>query len=267
MARTTAKKRRNPEVTLPPKVTGKGTLTVIKQAHPMTEAAAFLQMIERAAKDPQIDVPKLKELLSIRDRERERESATQFAMAMSEAQGRMEAVRRDCYNPNTKSKYASYQALDAAIRPVYSRYGFALTFNTEPQASPDISRVTCLVMHKGGHSERYQKDMPIVTTGPKGADLMTRTHASVSADTYAMRDLLRMIWNIATFDDDGNAAASVLISPDQLIELEKLVESTGADLDKFIAYMGVSELAALPARKFENAKTALRNVAKKAGRS
>jgi hypothetical protein len=260
------KRQRNPEVALPSRISGKGKLTVIAPAQPMTEAAAFMQMIERAAKDPTIDVAKLKELLAIRDREREREAVTAFAMSMSDAQGQMEPVRRDCSNPNTKSRYASYQALDAAVRPVYSRHGFALTFNTEPQSSQDISRVTCLVMHKGGHTVRYQKDMPIVTTGPKGTDMMTRTHASVSADTYAMRDLLRMIWNIATFDDDGNAAGSTPIDAQQLIELEKLIEETGADLDKFCAYMGVSELAALPARKFENAKTALRNVAKKAGR-
>jgi len=267
-AARTRKRATNPAVMLPPKQRP-GALTVVRGTpQPLSEGAAFIQMIERAAKDPNVDVAKLKELLAIRDRERERESATAFAMAMSEAQGQMEPVRRDCFNPQTKSKYASYQALDAKIRPIYSKHGFALTFNTEPQPSNDISRVTCLVMHKGGHSVLYQKDMPIVTTGPKGAEMMTRTHASVSADTYAMRDLLRMIWNIATVDDDGNAAAAgASITPEQLIELERLIESTGADLDKFVAYMGISELAALPARKFDNAKAALRNVAKKAGRS
>jgi len=259
-------RRRNPEVVLPPK-SNKPLAVIRGTAVPMSEGAAFIQMIERAAKDPQIDVPKLKELLAIRDREREREAATAFAMSMSEAQGQMEAVRRDCFNPQTKSKYASYQALDAAIRPAYVRHGFSLTFNTEPQSAHDISRVTCLVMHKGGHSMLYQKDMPIVTQGPKGGDVMTRTHASMSADTYAMRDLLRMIWNIATVDDDGNAAGSLPITSEQLIELEKIIEATGADLDKFCAYMGVSDLPMLPAKKFENAKTALRNVAKKAGRS
>jgi len=270
MATKAAKTKRratNPDVTLPPKISGKGTLTVIKPAQQLSEGAAFIQMIERAAKDPQIDVSKLKELLAIRDREREREASTAFAMAMSEAQSQMEAVRRDCHNPQTKSKYASYQALDAAVRPVYTRHGFSLTFNTVPQSSHDFSRVTCLVMHKGGHSLLYEKDMPIVTQGPKGGDVMTRTHASMSADTYAMRDLLRMIWNIATVDDDGNAAGSEPITAAQLIELEKIIEQTGADLDKFCAYMGVSDLPMLPQRKFENAKAALRNVAKKAGRS
>ena len=257
-----AKKRAtNPAVPLPPKEGRK--LAVIKPAQPLSEGAAFIQMIERAAKDPTIDVPKLKELLMIRDREREREALTSFAMSMSAAQSEMEPVRRDLYNTQTKSKYASYQKLDAAVRPIYSKHGFALTFNTEPLSTYDFSRVTCLVMHTGGHSMLYQKDVPIVTTGPKGGDVMTKTHASMSADTYGMRDLLRMIFNIATIDDDGNAAGTPPISAQELIELEALIEKTGADLDKFCAYMRISALEELPSNKFKNAKAALEKKAER----
>jgi ERF superfamily len=268
---TTKTKTRKPrvvaEVSLPkvPKETGK---VVALPSRVMSEGAAFIAMIERAARDPKIDVSKLKELLELRDREREQQAVQAFAQAMVDAQAQMEPIRRDMFNPVTKSRYASYAALDRKMRPIYSRNGFGLTFNTEPTSSKDFSRVLCDVMHAAGHVRHYQKDVPIVTEGAKGKEFMTLTHASISADTYGMRDLLRMIFNIATTDDDGNAAAAgPAVSPEQLIELEKLIEETQANLDKFCAHMRIAELPALPASRFEEAKIALRTVAKKAGRA
>ena len=43
----------------------------------------------------------------------------------------MDPVRKDCENRQTSSKYASYAALDRAIRRHYSDNGFSLQYNTE----------------------------------------------------------------------------------------------------------------------------------------
>src|SRR5215468_4379730 len=80
-------------------------------AAPLTEAQAFIAMIERAAKDPAIDVAKLKELLAIKNSEQDRVASAAYASAMTQCQEEMEPVRRDCVNTQTRSRYASYEAL------------------------------------------------------------------------------------------------------------------------------------------------------------
>src|SRR5712664_5017083 len=73
---------------------------------------AFLQMIERAARDPSIDIDKLDRLLLMRERENSRIAEQTFNAAMAAAQAEMEPIRFDSSNDQTRSRYASYAALD-----------------------------------------------------------------------------------------------------------------------------------------------------------
>jgi hypothetical protein len=178
-------------------------------------------MIERAARDPNVDVGKLEHLLNLKTAEQRRLAQDMCNTAMALAQAEMVAVKRDLKNPHTQSRYASYEALDNAVRPIYSRHGFALSFGTEAiqplmklngdtatQVDQGGLLVTCDVMHRDGHTFRKSIPMPITTKGPRGQDVMTPIHATGSAATYGRRYLLLMIFNIVLTDsdDDGNRA-------------------------------------------------------------
>lgn len=172
------------------------------------ETPTIFTVIERAARDPAVDIDKLERLLQMQERLQAKQAQVEFDNAMADAQEQMQQVRKDSYNLQTKSRYASYAALDAAMRPVYSRHGFALSFDTEAAADSYV-RVVCCVAHRGGHRQRHQIDMPADGKGAKGADVMTKTHATGSAVQYGKRYLLGMIFNVALSDrpdDDGNAA-------------------------------------------------------------
>ena len=201
-----------------------------------SESAAVLHMIERAARDPSVDITKLQQLMEMRERIANRQAEADFDSSLTGAQSAMGRVRTDSNNPQTKSRYASYGALDAAMRPVYTSHGFALSFNTENPA-PDVVRVLCRVSHKGGHSRTYQIDMPADGKGAKGGDVMTKTHATGSAVSYGMRYLLKMIFNVAVSDrdDDGNGASDTgnVVSQDQLSKLVELADEVGADKAAF----------------------------------
>jgi hypothetical protein len=172
-----------------------------------SEGSAFLAMIERAARDPSIDIDKLDRLLMMRERENARVAEREFSAAMSSAQAAMLPINTDSKNDQTRSKYASYAALDSAVRPIYTKHGFGLTFNTEDAPHDLEVRVVCQVHHTGGHTGRYHIDMPVDGKGARGGDVMTRTHAMGSGVSYGMRYLLKMIFNLAIGkDDDGNAA-------------------------------------------------------------
>lgn len=139
----------------------------------------------------------------------ERDDARRIAFntAMSQVQNEMQRVTPNAQNPQTRSDYATYDRLDAAVRPIYSKHGFSLSFNTKKSDIPDTIDMTCLVSHDGGWSQEYYIPIPADGKGARGNDVMTKTHAAGSAVSYGMRYLLKMIFNIPIgFDDDGNAA-------------------------------------------------------------
>ena len=169
------------------------------------DATSIMTVIDRAASDPKTDVEKLTGLLNLYERITARSAEQAFHDAMNAAQEELRPVAADASNPQTKSKYASYPALDHAVRPLYSRHGFSLSFNTADGAPPDYVRVVCRVAHREGHKEIYHVDMPADGKGAKGGDVMTKTHAVGAAMSYGQRYLLKLIFNMAVGeDDDGN---------------------------------------------------------------
>lgn len=230
-----------------------------------SETGAIISMIERAARDPAVDIEKLRQLMQMRSEIEAKANERAFGEAMSAAQSEMRSVAADANNPQTRSKYASYHALDRALRPIYTGHGFSLSFNTGTDAPDQYVRVLCRVTNSG-HSVDYHIDMPADGKGAKGGDVMTKTHATGSAISYGMRYLLKMIFNVAVGenDDDGNgASAGEKLAPDQVEWLQTLVVEVGADLPKFFGYltkqfrMPIGRLEDIPAAKYPQVVDAL----------
>ena len=165
-----------------------------------------LMMIERAARDQSVDIEKMDRLLQMKERMDAKAAQIEYDAAMSRAQEEMRPIRANLENPQTRSEYADYAALDRAIRPIYSRHGFSLSFGTGDTKLDNHVRVVCTVAAHG-HREHPFLDMPADGKGARGNDVMTKTHATGAAITYGKRYLLGMIFNLAvTRDDDGNGA-------------------------------------------------------------
>lgn len=169
---------------------------------PVEQADIF----ERLLRDPEVSADKVERFMALWERGEAKKAEGAFNVAMSAAQSEMRPVAADADNPQTRSKYASYAALDKALRPVYTKHGFGLSFNTGETPSSDVVRVLCYVSHVAGHSREYHIDMPADGKGAKGGDVMTKTHATGAAVAYGTRYLLKMIFNVAVGedDDDGN---------------------------------------------------------------
>jgi ERF superfamily len=166
-----------------------------------TQAAGYRDLIIRAASDPNFNVETLERIVALEEQREQRVGETAFNDAMSSAQAEMAPIAADCVNPQTRSKYASYTALDRAIRPIYTKHGFAVTFSTEPTGMPNEILVVGYVS-KGGIKERKQVPMPIDTTGIQGKAVMTRTHATLAAISYGKRSCLTSMFNLTTDDDE-----------------------------------------------------------------
>ena len=172
------------------------------------DSAAVLSVIMKASADPSTDVTKLERLLDMYERISAKNAETAFNDAMNKAQADMRHVSADSYNPQTRSHYASYAALDKALRPIYIKHGFSLSFDTADGGAETVT-VLCYVSHNAGHTRTYRAVMPADGKGAKGGDVMTKTHAAGAGMSYGMRYLLKMIFNVAVGedDDDGNGAS------------------------------------------------------------
>jgi len=200
-----------------------------------------IQMIERAAVNPEVDIDKMERLMNMQERMMDRNAETEFNQAMSIAQSEVGFVNVDLKNGQTHSKYASYVQMDRALRPVYTRRGFALSFNTEATDKPDMVRVLCYVTHKAGHTRNYSIDMPADGKGAKGGDVMTKTHATGAASSYGMRYLLKLIFNVAIGeeDTDGNATVEPVnyITENQINALHSKIKEHELDMKAFLRWM------------------------------
>lgn len=226
----------------------------------LSEAASLMEVITRAARDPDTDVDKLERMMGMYERITTKQAEQAFNEAMTQAQGEMLPIAANANNPQTHSKYATYDALDAALRPIYTKHGFSPSFDSGDGAPPEHVRVLCYLSHSGGFTRTYRMDMPADGKGAKGGDVMTKTHATGSAFTYGQRYLLAMMFNVAVSgkrDDDGNAAgakkAGKAVSPEQVKTLLKMIEDAGATAEQFCEIAKIEAVPELRANHFDNA--------------
>lgn len=200
------------------------------------EGGAGIDVIERLAK-LQYDM-------------QDREARIGFDEALNRCQSKMKRVATDMTNPQTHSKYASYAALDRAIRSEYTSEGFAISFGEDEGSTADYI-VMLAYLSRAGHTRTYRKGMPIDTKGPKGNDVMTKTHAAGSGGSYAKRYLLKDIFNLAIGedDDDGNLGVKNGSMGDLDSYLQRIETSTSLEELKAVYQEGTAKAMNLQDQK------------------
>jgi hypothetical protein len=166
-------------------------------------------VFERALRDVSMPIERVREIYDLK-REIEADLAEQeYIRVRSLVEQELEPVAKDASNPSTRSKYATLAAVIAAVRPVYSKHGIVIEFDTglaDPSLGDGWIRILAFLSHQSGYKRTFHIDMPADGKGARGNDVMTRTHATGSAFSYGRRYLLLGIFNIAVEDDDGNNA-------------------------------------------------------------
>lgn len=194
---------------------------VMKMPEPEA-ASSLIQVIERAATNPNVDIDKMERLLEMQERIMARDAEAEFNAAMADVQGELRPVIHDAKNDQTRSHYATLEAVAKATKPILVKHGFALSFGTADCPVQDHYRITCDLTHSGGHSKHYFADIPADLTGLKGTPNKTKTHAFGSTMSYGRRYLTLLIFDIATEDDDGNSAEPPAARQDQFLRGERI---------------------------------------------
>jgi hypothetical protein len=246
-----------------------------------SESAALVAALERAAANPKVNIDKMRALMEMHREIAARQAETEYHVAMSACQAEMAPISADANNPQTSSKYASYPQMDRALRPIYTKHGFGLSFDEGESPKPDHIRLLCYVMHRAGHKVVHKIDLCADGKGAKGNAAMTLTHASGSAHTYGKRYLVKDIFNVAVYepDDDGNGAGGKrgeeidprdnaarvkagYISHEEIAELRALMTKLKTDEAGFLKYMHVQQVADIPKIQLKTAIRAIHSSAK-----
>lgn len=241
---------------------------------PVSETAAIVSMIERAARDPSVDIDKMERLLQMQERIMARQSKAAYDAALAEMQpklpvigrrGRIEIRAKDAKGERTgavqqSTGYALWEDINEGIRPVLAEHGFALSFRVGLAEDGKIT-VTGILSHREGHREETTITLMHDSSGSKNA-----VQAVGSSTSYGKRYTASALLNLTSRgdDDDGKAACdAATITVDQADELAKLLTDTKSNVVLFLKAIKLESLTEIRADKFEAAKKLITDTAAK----
>lgn len=235
------------------------TIEHVPTATAVSESAAIIQVIERAATNPNVDIDKMERLLQMHERIMERNSKEAYDAAFADMQKDLPVIAErggiKDRNGNVQSKYALWEDINEAIKPVLAKHGFGISFRTGQSDGKII--VTGVLSHRAGHREETTMELPVDTSGSKNA-----VQAVGSSTSYGKRYTAQALLNLTSTgeDDDGKAAGvGNTITDEQVIYLRELIEAVGADEKRFLSHGKVERLADIRADQFQNAVNLLKS--------
>ena len=205
------------------------------------------------------DPDTLQKFMDLQERYEANEARKAYAADMAKCQAKMEPIVANAENDHTRSSYAKLGHINKQITPIYTRYGFSISFgHGKPEREGEI-RTTARVLHKLGHFEDFFIDLPADDAGSQGTVNKTPIHARASSNTYGQRYIVKGIFNLSLMDedDDGNLAGGVSggVEEDQAMKLAAMI--TDWDIPNggkaIMREFGIDDWAQLPAKKFEKA--------------
>lgn len=187
-------------------------------------SGGLLAVIERASRDPSVDIEKLERLFALKERMDARDASRAFTEAkiamrpaLPEITMKGYIVIRDKANPNKiiqDTPFARFEDIHDAVMPVLTANGFDLSYRNG--LSPDGKvRVTTILSHVAGHFEETSFDLPHDSSGSKNA-----VQAVGSSTSYGKRYGTLSILNIKVAGEDDDGATSEDIEP-VVVEIEK----------------------------------------------
>ncbi len=174
---------------------------------------AMLGAFKTVLKKTDIDIDKVKQLMTLQREVQQENAKLEFNAAMARVQARITAVVKNKYNSQTSSWYADLNAICEMVTPLYSAEGFSVSYGTDLSPLEGYTRTNLTLAHHAGFEKVYPLDLPIDNKGMAGGTNKTDIHGIRSSHTYARSILITMAFNIAQkgADDDGNAAGGASI--------------------------------------------------------
>lgn len=218
----------------------------VTEVQTVADVSPMMAMIDRAARDPAVDIDKLERLMAMKERHDAQEAQREFDNAMADMQPKLPSIG-ERGNAAGRYTFALWEDINSVVKPILQQHGFALTFRT---SFVDGVAVTGVLSHRAGHREETSITLPADGSGNKNA-----VQAVASSVSYGKRYTASALLNLTTHgeDDDAYKAVEEAITESQEIQLSEMLEATGSDKAKFLKFFKVNGLSELPAKKFQQA--------------
>ena len=211
------------------------------------ESGALISMIERAARDPSVDIDKMERLFQMHERVQAQSAKAAFIAAHAEMQpelpvidrnGRIERKSRDDSGQRQAAKatkYALWEDVVETINPILAKHGFSLSFRIKQEQRVEV---TAVLGHRGGHCEETSMLLGIDESGAKN-----NLQGWGSSVSYGKRYTAFALLNIVSRgdDDDGQKAADKPTDA-TLDEITKLIDDSKSDRTWFLEHYSVETL-------------------------
>jgi ERF superfamily protein len=198
--------------------------------------------------NPDIEVNRLREMAELLKWAEERDASKAFSEAMRLAQEEMRPIVRNAENSQTHSQYATMDAIDEIIRPIYVKHGLSLSFNS-PGFTKEGVTISCVVSHTLGHREHYSLQGELDMAGPQGKANKTPIQGLSSSISYLQRILTRMIFNLTFKNADKDGREQGYVNAHEMQALGDLMHEMSfspAAQSKFLETFGAKALSEIP---------------------
>ena len=169
----------------------------------------MITFLERVMRDPVFPIEKAQAAMQLAVEQQKRVAERAFVFDLNAMQMELTQITRDRHNPAFHSKYATEAAIDAAARPVYTKYGFSITYGTAPAIVPGNIAITCTVAHRSGFAETHSLEAPAVPAN-RG---VTQLQAVGGTVTYLKRTLVKMVLALVTADNPEDNDGNGIVEP------------------------------------------------------
>lgn len=193
-----------------------------------SEAGALISMIERAARDQNVDIEKFERLLAVKERVEAAAARRAFNEAVSMAKGEIPPIIKNrvvdftSQKGRTHYRHEDLAGIASVVDPILNKHGLSYRF----RSTQDGNRVTvtCILSHKDGYAEETALSAGEDHSGNKNA------HQAIgSAATYLQRYTLKLALGLsASNDDDARSSGEATADASELrAEGERIARDEG----------------------------------------
>lgn len=240
---------------------------------------SIMLIMERMAKNKEVDTTKLAQIREFGEAMLADQRRTAFDAALAAMQPDLPTITaRGTIEIRAKTssgerdgkllqstKYAKWEDINDTIKPVLSRHGFNLRFETG--LAPDGRVMVTGILSGHGHREQSVFVLPHDATGSKNA-----VQAIGSSTSYGKRYAASALLNITSRgeDDDGVASGepvddSPRLSQAQIDALIEKCEAVGCTRQRFLKWVPAERFEDIPAHAFDSCVAGLNNFGKSKG--
>lgn len=203
----------------------------------------------------------LEKLMALSERWDANQARKAFDEAMSAAKSEIPVIHKNRHvgfdskkqgAARTDYRHEDLAEIARTVDPILSKHGLSYRYRTTSEINQPVT-VTCIVSHRGGHSEENT-----LTAGRDDSGNKNSIQQVGSTITYLQRYTLKAALGLAaSADDDGHKSEPVdTITQAQADTIRDTLEASGAPRDKFLKWAKVEQIEDIRAEYFDSCLTA-----------